>query len=80
MFNMTYFNLFILLWFLGTQLQFPTVFGILERKMEIYTVDANNSLEVDMILNHHSDPSQASTLFLVICSSECIEDILTKVI
>ena len=77
---MPYSNLFILLWFLGTQLQFPTVFADLERKMEIYTVDARDSLEVDMILDHQSDQTQDSTLFLVICSSKCIEDILKKVI
>ena len=65
--------------FLGTILPASTQFTNVKRKCEIYTTDANNAGDVDAILDRESDASMPSTLFVIVCSPTCIEDVLQRV-
>ena len=72
----------LLLFSLGTQLSIPMEFGLpwSQTKLEIYNINANkDSDQVALILDKHSNPRQTSDLFIVVCSTRCIEDVLQKV-
>ena len=66
----------------GTKLSIPVEFELpwSQTKLEIYNINAtNDSYDVTQILDKHSDPTQTSNLFIMVCSTRCIEDVLQKV-
>ena len=49
------------------------------RKQEIYTIEGHNYVQIDWILDTHSDSTRPPALFLIVCSVACIDNILKKV-
>ena len=67
--------------FLDTQLPFTLSLNDFHvNSLEHFVIGPNSFREIDRILDHESDATKPSELFLISCSLTCIEYILQKVI